>query len=62
MTRLSFARLLEIGRGLGLAEAGQDLVEYGLLVSIIAVGAIASIGPVATAIINLLTNVTNSLA
>jgi pilus assembly protein Flp/PilA len=43
-------------------EEGQDLVEYALLVSLIALVCIAGVGHVATAVITVFTNISNSLA
>jgi len=42
-------------------EEGQDLAEYGLLVSLIALGAIASIGKIATALAPLFTNISTKI-
>ena len=44
------------------SEEGQDMVEYALLVSLIALGLISSIGKLATAINTFFTNVSSSLA
>jgi pilus assembly protein Flp/PilA len=49
-------------RALRFNEDGQDLVEYGLLVSLIALAAITSVGYVATAITTAFTNISTSLA
>ena len=43
-------------------EEGQDLVEYGLLVTVIALGAISGVNHVATAVSHIFTNVSTSLA
>ena len=43
-------------------EEGQDLVEYALLVSLIALACITAIGKVATSITTTFTNISNSLA
>ena len=43
-------------------EQGQDLVEYALLCALIALALIASISSVATAVTNVFTNVSSSLA
>ena len=43
-------------------EQGQDLVEYALLVSIIALGCITSMKGVATFLNNVFSNVSNSLS
>jgi pilus assembly protein Flp/PilA len=43
-------------------EEGQDLVEYALLVTLIALAAITGVGKVATAVNAVFTNVSTSLA
>ena len=43
-------------------EEGQDLVEYGLLLSLISTAAIAGVQNVATAVNTIFTNVSTSLA
>ena len=43
-------------------ESGQDLVEYALLVTLIALAAITGVGKVATAVNAVFTNVSTSLA
>jgi len=43
-------------------EEGQDLVEYALLVSLIALAAITGVGEVTTAVTKVFTNISNSLA
>ena len=43
-------------------EQGQDLVEYALLCSLIALALIASISTVATAVNHSFTNISSSLA
>ena len=42
-------------------EDGQDLVEYALLASLLALASIAFIGPVGTTIANVFSNVNTSL-
>ena len=42
-------------------EEGQDLVEYALLVSLIALAAVTGVGSVATAVNNIFTNISTSL-
>ena len=42
-------------------EEGQDLVEYALLVSLIALGCIAAVGSVATAITTVFNNISTSI-
>jgi Flp pilus assembly pilin Flp len=44
------------------SEAGQDLVEYALLVTLIALGAIAGVRHVATAVSAVFNQVSSSLA
>jgi Flp pilus assembly pilin Flp len=44
------------------SEAGQDLVEYALLVTLIALGSIAGVRHVATAVSTVFSNVSSSLA
>jgi pilus assembly protein Flp/PilA len=43
-------------------EEGQDLVEYALLVSLIALACIAAVGNVASAITSVFSNISSSLA
>jgi pilus assembly protein Flp/PilA len=43
-------------------EEGQDLVEYALLVSLIALAAITGVGHVATAVTTVFNNISTSLA
>lgn len=43
-------------------EQGQDLVEYGLLCTLIALVMISSISPIATVVTHFFTNVSTSLA
>jgi pilus assembly protein Flp/PilA len=42
-------------------EEGQDLVEYALLVSLVALGCIASVSYVATAITGVFANISTSI-
>jgi pilus assembly protein Flp/PilA len=42
-------------------ESGQDLVEYSLLVALIALACIAGVRHVATAVSTVFTNISNSL-
>ncbi|MGO8758956.1 MAG: Flp family type IVb pilin [Terracidiphilus sp.] len=44
------------------SEQGQDLVEYGLLCTLIALSMIAGIHPIATAVGKVFSNVSSSLA
>lgn len=43
-------------------EDGQDLVEYALLVSLVALAMIAAVGQVASAVTTVFNNVSTSLA
>jgi Flp pilus assembly pilin Flp len=49
-------------RNLLFGQSGQDLVEYALAVSMIALAAISGISKVATAVNSALSNVSTSLA
>lgn len=42
-------------------EEGQDLVEYALLASLIALAAMASISPIASAVTTVFNNISTSL-
>jgi pilus assembly protein Flp/PilA len=55
-------KLTLIRHGLLNGEEGQDLVEYALLVSLVALGCIASVGYVATAITTIFDHISTSLA
>jgi Flp pilus assembly pilin Flp len=55
-------RLQQNLRALVIHEEGQDLVEYGLLVSLIALAAIASTNSVANAITTIFNNISTTLA
>lgn len=44
------------------SERAQDLVEYGLLCTLVALVAISSINPIATAVTTVFTNISSSLA
>ena len=43
-------------------EAGQDLVEYGLLLVLVSLGAVAAMGSLASAISNAFGNATSNLS
>jgi Flp pilus assembly pilin Flp len=43
-------------------ESGQDLVEYGLLASLIALSAISGVSHIASAVTKVFSNVSTSLA
>jgi len=49
-------------RELTWSEQGQDLVEYALLCTLIALTLVAGIGHIATAVNNTFTNISSSLA
>lgn len=49
-------------QNLMICEEGQDLIEYGLLVSMIACAAVAGIDHVATAVTKMFTNISTSMA
>jgi pilus assembly protein Flp/PilA len=49
-------------QALEIGEDGQDLVEYGLLVSLIALVCIGGIGKMATAVTTVFSNISTSLA
>lgn len=53
-----YVKLQDLTRG----DQGQDMVEYGLLVSLIALTLIASLNHLATTIVTAFTNISNSLA
>lgn len=61
MLALTFAKLFEFARQLRSAEDGQDLVEYGLLLLLIALGAITAISPLAKAITPIFSNASSSI-
>ena len=43
-------------------ESGQDLVEYALLVALLALAAVATLGTLANTIKNVFTNASNNLS
>ena len=43
-------------------EEGQDLVEYALLITLVALGVVTGINGVATAINNVFSNISNTLS
>jgi len=49
-------------QGLKNGEEGQDLVEYALLVALIALVCVAGVNNVATAVNNVFSNISSSLA
>ena len=49
-------------RELSAAEEGQDLVEYALLVSLIALACMAAVGQVANAVTTIFSNISTTLA
>jgi Flp pilus assembly pilin Flp len=58
----TFVKLYVKSRNLVHSELGQDLVEYGLLCSLIALSMIASINHIATTISNTFSNISSSLS
>ncbi len=54
-------KLTLIRHGLLNGEEGQDLVEYALLLSLIALGCVTAIGGVTTAITTIFNNISTSL-
>jgi pilus assembly protein Flp/PilA len=61
MNDLSLKLLVKI-QSLMVRDDGQDLVEYALLVSLIALAAISGVKHVATAITGVFSNISTSLA
>jgi len=57
-----FLKLVAISQSLMASEEGQDLVEYALLVCLIALAAIAGVKGVATSVESVFTRVSSSLA
>jgi pilus assembly protein Flp/PilA len=57
-----FLKLLVKVQSLLARDDGQDLVEYALLISLVALAAISGIKHVATAISTVFTNISTSLA
>ena len=55
-------KLYVISQNLTGSEEGQDLIEYMLLCSLVALAVIAGINPIATAVSKVFTNVSSSLA
>ncbi len=55
-------RMWVVLQNLQSSESGQDLVEYALLVCLIALGAISGVNKVATAVTTVFTHVSSSLA
>lgn len=49
-------------QNLSCSETGQDLVEYSLLICLVALGSIAGVRHVATAVSTVFTNISSSLA
>ncbi|MGA3033030.1 MAG: Flp family type IVb pilin [Terracidiphilus sp.] len=58
----AFLRFCVFLRSLQHSEDGQDMVEYSLLVSLIALTLIASLQQLATALVTFFSNVSTSLA
>jgi pilus assembly protein Flp/PilA len=42
-------------------ESGQDLIEYALVAAVISLGAVASLGPLATEVASVFTSITGAL-
>jgi len=57
-----YLRLLISLQNLVASEEGQDLVEYALLVCLVALAAIAGVNKVASSITNVFTRVSSTLA
>jgi len=57
-----FLKLYAISQALKNNEEGQDMVEYALVVALIALAATTAISGVGTAIVNLFTNVSSGIA
>ncbi|MGP8268426.1 MAG: Flp family type IVb pilin [Terracidiphilus sp.] len=57
-----YLRLLSSWQNLMAGEEGQDLVEYALLVCLIALAAIAGVNKVASGVTNVFTRISSSLA
>jgi pilus assembly protein Flp/PilA len=62
MMRNSLLHLYVKFQGLKNGEEGQDLVEYALLVALIALVCITGVGNVATAVNTVFSNISSSLA
>lgn len=57
-----YLRLLASLQNLMASEEGQDLVEYALLVCLVALAAIAGVDKVANSVTNVFTRVSSTLA
>jgi len=57
-----YLRLLVSLQSLMAGEEGQDLVEYALLVCLVALAAIAGVNKVASSVTNVFTRISSSLA
>ena len=57
-----YLRLLVSLQNLVASEEGQDLVEYALLVCLIALAAIAGVNKVASSVTNVFTRISSTLA
>jgi Flp pilus assembly pilin Flp len=57
-----YLRLLVSLQNLVASEEGQDLVEYALLVCMVALGAIAGVNKVASSVTSVFTRVSSTLA
>lgn len=61
MPKLSMCIVFHLQRLLELEE-GQDLVEYGLLAAVVALGAIASVGGVASEVVSMYQQIATTFA
>jgi pilus assembly protein Flp/PilA len=57
-----FLKMLVKLNDLTTSEEGQDLVEYALLVALIALACVTGVSKVATAVTTVFNNISNSLA
>jgi pilus assembly protein Flp/PilA len=57
-----FLKLYAMSQALKNNEEGQDMVEYALVVALIALAATTAISGVGTALVNLFTNVSTGIA
>ncbi len=60
--RTSFLKLLVKARNLVIREEGQDLVEYGLLIALVALVAVAGVNQVASAVNTVFSSISTTLA
>ena len=55
-------RVISVFQNLANSDEGQDLVEYALLTSLIALAAIGGVSKVATAVTSIFTKISTSIA